>query len=218
MSCDNHMTFQWLFVASCDSHMTFQWLFVASCDNHMTFQWLFVASCDSHMTICCTTAPDAPPSNVVVEAVDANSIRLSWDPPPVDQRNGIITRYLIQYLLAHNSSVKDSALSSPATDSLVITGLSPDTAYSFSVAALTSGRQGPPSLGVIQRTYPPLPSPPEVINIPSEADITLTTIPIILPNVNTSQYRYVHCTRTRSECHQNFLFFIPSLSCPAIFG
>ena len=41
--------------------------------------------------------PGAPPRNVTGFAVDSRSIRIFWDPPPLETHNGLITNYIIKY-------------------------------------------------------------------------------------------------------------------------
>ena len=60
----------------------------------------------------------------------------SWSPPPVAQRNGVITSYTL--------SCSPSLPQSPSqAGALNVTGFSPDTAYTCSVVATNSEGSGP---------------------------------------------------------------------------
>lgn len=47
-----------------------------------------------------TAVPEAPPQNVHAEAEDSSSIRVTWDPPPLEQQNGHIAYYKLYYVEA----------------------------------------------------------------------------------------------------------------------
>ena len=134
--------------------------------------------------------PEGPPTNVVAEAVDTRSILLSWEPPDPDLRNGIIGSYRITY-----SPVADSTntrfITTGDTQELITVGITPNTSFSFIVAARTAvggfGQNSPP---IIQTSYSnPPPSLQERPRTPDDADVTMTTIPFILPSINTSLFR-----------------------------
>ena len=40
-------------------------------------------------------APTAPPENFMMSAINSTAILFQWELPPVDKRNGIITRYTL---------------------------------------------------------------------------------------------------------------------------
>ena len=118
-------------------------------------------------------------------AVDNGSILVSWEPPPIS--NGII----IQYVLTFEPQATPTQSRMNITDTQVLVLVpSPDTAYSFTVAAETVF-VGPASSPVVQRSYPLPPPPPETPpTIPDDVAITVTTIPINLPMMNTSLFRF----------------------------
>lgn len=45
----------------------------------------------------CITVPSAAPVDVRAAALDSRSIKVTWNPPPVDKHNGKITKYVINY-------------------------------------------------------------------------------------------------------------------------
>ena len=123
----------------------------------------------------------------MVKAVDTERILVSWGPPPIETRNGEITQYLLIYSLM--ATPTDEKLSTFVGTEGLVSGLSPDTPYLFSVAAMTVAL-GPVSPSLAQRPYSLPPDPPEdPPGIPDDAAITTTTIPINLPQMNTSLFR-----------------------------
>ena len=74
---------------------------------------------------------------------DRRTIRVNWNPPPTNQRNGIITKYTLYW---NGNKVSLNSLQ------YVITGLSPYTRYTLSVSASTSVGMGPRSTAIIVRT------------------------------------------------------------------
>ena len=107
------------------------------------------------------TAPDGPPINVVVTPVNTRTIKVTWDPPAVENRNGIITRYSVSYFPVGNSNVTQQ-LSTEATFLVVTAGITPDMEYNFTVAAITI-LIGPESSGIVQRSYPLPPLPLKIL-------------------------------------------------------
>ena len=129
--------------------------------------------------------------NIVVEAVDTQSVKISWSPPPTHLQNGIIRNHLILY---HPVASPDhffvSEVASGVSEALLSMPPGPGVSYNFTVAAVTVAR-GPFSEGVIQQTYSLAPAfprdPPRTV---SGFNATRTTIPIQLPSVNITRFRY----------------------------
>ena len=84
------------------------------------------------------TSSLAPSGSLEVFEADAEQrqVIFTWSPPPVTQRNGIITNYIL----------------SSQSESLTVTGFSPNTLYSCSVVATNS--QGSGSSSTISFTTP----------------------------------------------------------------
>ena len=122
--------------------------------------------------------------------MNTGTINITWDPPAVDDRNGIITDYNVSYFPVGNPSAIQQ-LSTEETFLVVTDGITPDTEYNFTVAAITRDILiGPESFGIVQRSYPLPPSPPQDPPRPADnVEVTLTTIPFLLPAFNTSLYR-----------------------------
>ena len=84
------------------------------------------------------TVPNGPPQELVV-SLTSHTIVLSWSPPLLSQRNGVITSYLI------SCSSGDIIINTTRTSStsLTITGLEPFTNYTCFVSAATVSGDGP---------------------------------------------------------------------------
>ena len=95
----------------------------------------------SHLTV-----PSGPPRDLQVFATGSSMIVLSWEPPLLEQQNGIIRQYHIT--LVSGQTTVTTAMSTNVT----ISGLRPFTTYQCSVAALTISA-GPVS-GTISVTTP----------------------------------------------------------------
>ena len=134
-----------------------------------------------------TGPPNGPPANVVAEAINTASIRLSWQPPMADLS---ITGYNISYhpVAQPNDMMSISTIE---TEKLITAGITPDTRFSFTVAAKNSLGVGPGSPPIIQRSYPnPPPPPQDPPQTPDDVEVTMTTIPFILPTIDTSLFRF----------------------------
>ena len=101
--------------------------------------------------LCLFTVPSSPAQNVLAYNTTSTSIHLSWDPPPDDQRNGIIIYYTVHIVPPHGGA----SVHLNSTDTrIVVTSLSPYTTYSCSVAASTSVGIGPFSSAIMVQTNP----------------------------------------------------------------
>ena len=88
--------------------------------------------------------PTAVPENVTVENVLSDTILLSWEPPPVEQQNGVLQSYVIG--VTEIDSGREYNVTSLVTTHAV-GSLHPYYTYSFRIAAVTIGI-GPYSLPV----------------------------------------------------------------------
>ena len=94
------------------------------------------------------TAPSSVPQSVLVEAVNSTSAQVSWQPPPFEDSNGIISGYHVRVLGLNSDDNNVLPLVNATT--LVVVGLHPFYAYRFSVAAMTVAI-GPFSAAVTQK-------------------------------------------------------------------
>uniref|UniRef100_T1JES5 Down syndrome cell adhesion molecule n=1 Tax=Strigamia maritima TaxID=126957 RepID=T1JES5_STRMM len=137
-------------------------------------------------------APAGPPLNINAIATDSNSLKVSWQAPHPQLRNGIIKGYNIGYRIASSSGpYQFRMLEVPedytATLSLPINDLHKFTQYSVVVQAFNDGGKGPLSKQVIVITSESIPTkPPQDIkcSVLSSQSIHLTWQPPPLPSIH----------------------------------
>ena len=99
---------------------------------------LYKKNLELHMeTTCMYAVPAAAPEMFTAE-VGQREVMFSWFPPPVTQRNGVITSYNLS-CSPSPSFLPQQTPSGPLT----VTGFTPDTAYSCSLVATNSQGSGP---------------------------------------------------------------------------
>ena len=93
-----------------------------------------------HFTLC--PAPSGAPASLTLGPVTANSVTLQWGAVPCLHRNGEITGYTV---IARNSDgiAERSANINAAARQAVISGLTPSTQYTLSLAAVNGAGVGP---------------------------------------------------------------------------
>lgn len=77
--------------------------------------------------------------------MDARTLLVSWDPPPVQSQNGIITEYVVR-ISAQETAEQFQHTTTGSMSSLSIGVLHPDYTYSYTVAAGTGIGRGPFSI------------------------------------------------------------------------
>ena len=97
--------------------------------------------------LCCgflSPAPSAGPASVMAGTVTANSITVQWEEVPCLHRNGEITGYTV---VARTSGevIKSVDVDVDGGREATVSGLTPNTQYSVSVAAVNSAGTGPAS-------------------------------------------------------------------------
>lgn len=104
-----------------------------------------------------TTNEDVPsgyPQSITTEGATTSTIKVSWQPVLLAERNGKIIKYALQYKDI-NSPRSPSELFITAPESTVILdGLKADTTYDIKMCAFTSKGSGPYSPSVQFRTQP----------------------------------------------------------------
>ena len=93
--------------------------------------------------------PSGTPENLHVEIQSSTSVTVTWDPPPTESQNGIITGYFINVTLLENEEVFQIF---SVTKILFINTLKPFRTYNFVIAAQTNAGVGPYSRTVTTRT------------------------------------------------------------------
>ena len=90
------------------------------------------------------TVPSSAPSDVVVTRVNTTSINVTWTPLTLTEARGVITGYVLNYVVATSTRSKRALLEvSHDMSSYVITRLLTDKAYGVSVACKTEVGTGP---------------------------------------------------------------------------
>ena len=95
-------------------------------------------------------APTAEPQFLMATTVTARNVTIMWDPPPMEQRNGIIRSYTIRYY--PDSSEPEQPNEESVLGNLTsfsVDGLIPYTNYTFEVMAVTID-PGPPASIVVE--------------------------------------------------------------------
>ncbi|XP_067409188.1 receptor-type tyrosine-protein phosphatase delta isoform X2 [Emydura macquarii macquarii] len=98
--------------------------------------------------------PSGFPQNLHSESTTATSVQLTWQPPVLAERNGIITKYTLLYRdinVAHHPIELPIV---PTDTTMTLSGLKSDTTYDIKVRAHTSKGPGPYSPSVQFRTLP----------------------------------------------------------------
>ncbi|XP_054453528.1 cell adhesion molecule DSCAML1-like isoform X2 [Anoplopoma fimbria] len=96
-------------------------------------------------------APDGPPLDMKLEALTSHSIKVTWKPPRLEHRNGVLRSYSIsyrQYDPAGRTYKRWQHLSVMATrelESVVLSNLKPSAEYGVMIQAITSAGVGPSS-------------------------------------------------------------------------
>ena len=81
-----------------------------------------------------SAAPTAPPENLIATPLDSKTLRITWQPPVEEERNGIIRRYVIN--ITELNSGNEYQLENASTE-ITVQDLHPFYRYSYSVAAET---------------------------------------------------------------------------------
>ena len=109
------------------------------------------------------TAPTEVPSNIQLSAESPYSIRLSWDPPSVEQQNGQLIRYHTFIKESQLINIKNRTIEVPGDDRNItfdisesrvqlINNLFPNHKYIVRIAAATSAGIGPFSTAITVTT------------------------------------------------------------------
>ena len=86
----------------------------------------------------------------MVATVNPSSLRVSWQLPPEMHRNGIITRYVIEYTRVESGDITSETVTSGMTRT--ISGLVSFVDYSIRVAAINVNGTGPFSDALVQES------------------------------------------------------------------
>uniref|UniRef100_A0A8C8SY90 Receptor-type tyrosine-protein phosphatase S n=1 Tax=Pelusios castaneus TaxID=367368 RepID=A0A8C8SY90_9SAUR len=98
--------------------------------------------------------PSGFPQSLHSESTTSTSVQLTWQPPVLAERNGIITRYTLLYRDINVVHHPIELPIVPADTTMTLSGLKPDTTYDVKVRAHTIKGPGPYSPSVQFRTLP----------------------------------------------------------------
>ncbi|XP_054712913.1 cell adhesion molecule DSCAM-like [Uloborus diversus] len=118
-----------------------------------------------------TTAEEAPsgsPRDVQVHSTGAQSMKVSWKPPPEEMSNGYIRGYYIGYRTSSSTdpyTYKQVERSESEQQSTYITGLQPFTKYDIVVKAFNSAGAGPKSPKISGKTLETAPPTSPTVQI-----------------------------------------------------
>ena len=101
--------------------------------------------CDS------STAPSGAPASVAETAVTSNSVTVQWEEVPCLDRNGEITDYQVVTANSQGMTVGTANVDVAARQA-TISGLTPSTQYTVSVATVNSAGTGPIRTILIETT------------------------------------------------------------------
>ena len=93
--------------------------------------------------VCLCSDPHAPPQNIQSRVTGSKTAVISWDPPPFDDQNGIITYYLL-LISQEQFNISDMVLNTTSdVTTYTVTGLEEYNNYTCRVAAATRIGPGP---------------------------------------------------------------------------
>lgn len=98
--------------------------------------------------------PSGFPQNLHSESATSTSVQLTWQPPILSERNGIIIKYTLQYRDINVSHQQTEISVAPVDTIMTLSGLKPDTTYDVKIRAHTSKGPGPYSPSIQFRTLP----------------------------------------------------------------
>ncbi|XP_035983333.1 Down syndrome cell adhesion molecule-like protein 1 [Fundulus heteroclitus] len=103
-------------------------------------------------------APEGPPINVKLQALSSDSIKVTWKPPSVELRNGVLRSYIVSYR-EYDPETRQfqnwqqlSVIATSEEESAVLTNLKPSTQYNVHVQAKTNAGLGPVSTALFCTT------------------------------------------------------------------
>ena len=99
-----------------------------------------------------SSAPSAPPSSVSATVENSTSITVQWGEVPCIHQNGVITGYSVQFGVMGSGNTQTIPVDGAATTETTITGLTPSTTYSISVAGVNNQLIGTYSSAVNELT------------------------------------------------------------------
>ena len=110
--------------------------------------WNKLGSDGSHSNNFISTAPSSAPVDFQAAASNPTSISLSWDPPVIEDQNGIIRHYEVTLIALETGEIH---IRTSTALFITVTSLRPYTTYNCTVAAETVAT-GPSVIGILVQT------------------------------------------------------------------
>ncbi|XP_041275644.1 receptor-type tyrosine-protein phosphatase delta [Onychostruthus taczanowskii] len=111
--------------------------------------------------------PSGPPRKVEVEAVNSTAVRVSWRSPVPSKQHGQIRGYQVHYVRMENGEPKGQPMLKDImlvdAQEMLISGLQPETTYSFTVTAYTTKGDGARSKPKLVSTTGAVPGKPRLV-------------------------------------------------------
>ncbi|KFM81636.1 Down syndrome cell adhesion molecule-like protein Dscam2, partial [Stegodyphus mimosarum] len=134
-------------------------------------------------------APSGAPTEVHVHSTGAQSMKVTWKPPPEETRNGVIKGYYVGYKMSASQEPYTFKQVEKAQEQLstYITGLQPFTQYDIVIKAFNSAGAGPESTKIIGKTLETVPTSSPAFgkretDLPFYKNVTLV-IPIVVSSL-----------------------------------
>ncbi|XP_028445419.1 Down syndrome cell adhesion molecule-like protein 1 homolog isoform X1 [Perca flavescens] len=141
-------------------------------------------------------APEGPPLDMQLEALTPHSIKVTWKPPRLDQRNGVLRSYSISYREYDSTGSQFkrwqhvSVTATRELESVILSNLKPSARYGVIIQAKTNAGIGPPSTAPLCSTLD------EVHTTSTASTITSTSTAAITWIHDTTSLTSVHTTST----------------------
>ncbi|KAK7082428.1 Protein sidekick-2, partial [Halocaridina rubra] len=121
--------------------------------------------------------PTGQPRNVKTQPISSTEIKLSWEPPDEEEKNGELLGYKIFYRNENDpEGSEDTEVVGATTTVYELLYLEMYTRYVITILCFNPAGDGPKSLPVYTRTLPDLPGP--VANL-SFTDITMNSLKVV---------------------------------------
>ncbi|CAG9795734.1 unnamed protein product [Diatraea saccharalis] len=129
--------------------------------------------------------PSLPPGSLQCTAVSSQSVRVSWEPPPMRGRNGVLQGYRVTYAPVTDWYGNEEAVTKQISGlHTTLSGLRRYTNYSVTVCAFTAAGDGVRAAPVYCHTEEDVPSAPADIKavVSSRSKILVSWLPPASPN------------------------------------
>ena len=104
--------------------------------NTSNYVGLMTCSCAATVILPCSfsTVPSGTPQSIQAQPIDSRSLLLAWEPPLVQEQNGVIQEYLINISVVETG---DEFQYRSTNTTLIVEDLHPHYIYSLVISAVT---------------------------------------------------------------------------------